>query len=181
MKKELDLGFASRIIQHSPVCLLTVAGKGRTDIVPVAWLTPLSLQPPLVGVAISPRRFSHDLIKKSGEFVLNVAQAEMIGKVDTCGRVSGEDTDKWQLTNFTPFEPKRVSTPLIAECSAALECALENVIPVGDHTLFIGQVLTVWADETAFDSFWKPDSEAGQTIQYFGGKLYGVINKVISG
>jgi flavin reductase (DIM6/NTAB) family NADH-FMN oxidoreductase RutF len=160
---------------------LTVEGKGRSDIVPVAWLTPVSLQPPLVAVAISPRRFCHDLIKKTGEFVLNIAQAEMVGKVELCGRVSGEAEDKWQLTGFSPFEPKRVSTPLISQCYAALECTLEDVVSLGDHSLFVGQVLTVWADELAFDSFWKPEVEEGQTLQHFGGKFYGTNKAKISG
>lgn len=179
MKIEIDLGFATRIVQHSPVCFLTVATKGRTDIVPVAWLTPLSLQPPLIGVAISPKRYSHDLIKRSGEFVLNVAQAEMVGKVDVCGRTSAEDADKWQMTGFTEFEPKRVSVPLIAQCYAALECGLTDIITVGDHTLFVGQVLTVWADDKAFETFWKPEADEGQTLQFFGGKFYGVVKEKI--
>lgn len=178
-KKEIDLGFATRIVNHSPVSLVTVAAKGRTDIVPVGWLSPVSLQPPRIGLAITPRRYSHDLIKKAGEFGINVAQAEMIKQVEFCGSASGEEVDKFKMGGFTPFEPKRIGVPLINECFAALECGLVDVIPVGDHSLFIGEVLTVWADPVAFDEFWKPENEEGRTLNHFGGHFYGIIDKKI--
>ncbi|NWJ45270.1 MAG: flavin reductase family protein [Chloroflexi bacterium] len=176
-KQEIDIGYATRMLQHSPVCLLTVAAKGKMDIVPIAWLTPLSMQPPLIGVAISPRRYSHDLIKRAGEFVLNIAQADMARQVEICGASSGEDTDKFQRAGFNLAEPKRVNTPLIEECFGAIECGLMEMVALGDHTLFVGQVLTVWADPKAFDTFWKPEQPEGQTLQHFGGSYYGIVKE----
>ncbi len=176
-KKEIDIGFATRIVNHSPVSLVTVAAKGRTDIVPVGWLTPVSLQPPLIGIAISPRRYSHDLIRRAGEFVINVAHAEMLKQVEYCGSISGEDADKFAAAGFTQGEPKRVNVPLINECFAAIECGLQEVVMLGDHSFFIGQALTVWADSDAFENFWKPDKEEGRTLNHFGGHFYGIIEK----
>jgi flavin reductase (DIM6/NTAB) family NADH-FMN oxidoreductase RutF len=176
-REELDVGFFSRLLQHSPVCLLTVQARGKSDIVPVAWLTPLSLYPPLVGVAISPKRYSHDLIKRAGEFALNIANAEMARQVEICGGASGEDTDKFVKAGLHAAEPKRIGAPLLDECFAALECGLVEVFAPGDHTLYVAQVVTAWADPVAFDTFWKPDTPEGQTLQHFGGKYYGVVKE----
>jgi len=176
-KKEIELGYATRLVNHSPVSLITVAAKGQVDIVAVGWLTPLSVQPPLIGIAISPRRYSHDLIRRAGEFVINIAQADMLKQVEYCGSISGEADDKFKAAGFTPGEPRRVSVPLINECFAAIECGLVEVLPLGDHSFFVGQALTVWADPVAFEVYWKPENEEGRTLNHFGGHSYGIIEK----
>jgi len=67
-----------------------------------------------------------------------------------CGRISGRECDKFKEAPLTPLPAKKVCPPIIKECVAHLECKLVEKIPTGDHTLFIGEVLTAYVNEGVF-------------------------------
>ncbi|RLG52828.1 MAG: flavin reductase family protein [Thermoproteota archaeon] len=141
----------TRLLHPRLTVLVTCVGRdGRSNIIAIAWCMPVSFNPPLVAVSISPRRYSHELIKETREFVVNVPSAEMWRKVLKCGRVSGRAADKWKLAELTPKPAKKVKPPIIEECYAHLECTLEKEIPLGDHTVFVGRVVAAYANEGLF-------------------------------
>ncbi|MBE3137531.1 MAG: flavin reductase family protein [Thermoplasmata archaeon] len=123
---------------------------GKTNIITLAWHTPISRKPPLYGISIAPKRYSHALIEKSKEFVINFIPYSLVEAAQFCGTHSGLSTDKLCKTGLTLVPSKKLSTPLIKEGYAHLECKLAKSVPFGDHTLFVGEVITVSADEDAF-------------------------------
>jgi flavin reductase (DIM6/NTAB) family NADH-FMN oxidoreductase RutF len=131
-----------RILYPSRVVLVTSAGKsGKPNIMTVAWTAILSMNPFMVGIAVSPKRHSHKLISESKEFVVNLPAFELEKQMEFCGTKSGRDIDKFKETGLTPAKSEKVKAPRIAECYAWLECKLVNSIETGDHTFFVGEVV----------------------------------------
>ncbi len=179
MKQQIAAGHIHRLLAPGPVVLVTAYGRGQSDITTAAWIVPLSGDPPLVGVALRDRTLIHELIRRSEEFTLNVPPAHLVREVHHCGTVSGADQDKWQATALHPASPRQVAAPWIEECLAHLECGVVEVVPVGDHTLFVGQVLTAWAEDWAFTDAWQPEREEAHLLLHLGGSRYGVLNTVV--
>jgi flavin reductase (DIM6/NTAB) family NADH-FMN oxidoreductase RutF len=101
----------------------------------------------MVGLGIRPERHSYGIIKKSGEFVVNMPQASQVELVDHCGVVSGREHDKFAECGFTPLSGTMIKAPLIDECPVNLECQVRKILPLGTHDLFIGEVVLVHYDE----------------------------------
>jgi len=177
MRREIAVTKFHRLLNAGPVVLVTTAVKGKQNVAPVAWVTPLSMRPPLVGICLWPGTFTHELVKRGGEFALNVPSLDLVKPVDYCGSVSGRDvSDKFATAGFTLTEGKAVEAPLIEECIAHLECGLITAQDFGDHTLFVGEVLAAWADSEAFDDeAWKLETVETKPLHYLGGHFYGAI------
>jgi flavin reductase (DIM6/NTAB) family NADH-FMN oxidoreductase RutF len=125
--------------------------QGKPNIITIAWLVPISANPPLVAMSIRPARFSYKLIQSSGEFVINVASYEIAQQVLFCGRRSGSEVDKFAATGLTPGQAQQVHPPIIQECHAHLECRVEKDIEAGDHRLLIARVLAAYARRGVLD------------------------------
>lgn len=124
------------------VVLITSAHNSRESIMAAAWCFPVSAEPPVFGVCISKKRFSHELIRNSRQFAINIPGTGLNNAVLLCGRTSGKDTDKFALANLTR-EKGQLAAPLIKECLASIECRLVNEFEIGDHILFAGHVVNV--------------------------------------
>ena len=159
--------------------LVTCKDKQReTNIITVAWHTPISVNPSLYGVSISPKRHSHKLIVNSKEFVVNFAPIEIIEKIHYCGTHSGRSINKVKETGLSLIPATKVDTPLIKECYAHLECKLTDTIKLGDHSFIIGEVVAVDADENAFNKdILKIDKI--KPIYYLGENTYTTLNEHI--
>jgi flavin reductase (DIM6/NTAB) family NADH-FMN oxidoreductase RutF len=150
---------------------------GKTNIITLAWHTPISRIPPLYGISIAPKRYSHELIKKTKEFAVNFVPYSLVEAADYCGTHSGRTTDKVCQTGLTLIPAKKLTVPLIKEGYAHLECKLTKSIPIGDHTLFIGEVVAISADENAFkDELLR--TEKVHPLYYIGENSYTTLDRV---
>jgi len=166
---KVDVGSSFyRLLHPKLVVLLTcVDESGKANIITLAWAMPVSIQPPLIVVSIAPRRYSHGLIEKTKEFVLNIPTMELLKETFFCGRRSGRDVDKFGETGLTPLPARKVKAPIIKECVAHLECTLHKRVEAGDHTLFIGEVVAAYADKNVFAQTY--DVEKAKLIYHIGG------------
>lgn len=131
-----------------PAALITCADRtGQRNIITLAWVGTVCSDPPLVAIGVRPARHSHKLIQDSGEFVVNIPRADQVWAADYCGMYSGREVDKFAETGLTPIPASQVVAPLIAECPVALECRVRQVLSLGSHDVFIGEVVAVQADE----------------------------------
>lgn len=127
-------------------CIVTLVGaymKDRVNFMAAAWNAGLSFNPPLFGVSIHPKRFTHDMIVDSGEFTCNFLSIEHIDIIHGTGRVSGRDYDKVKLFSIPLEKSKVINCPTIESAYAAYECKLVHRYPVGDHNFFVGKVVAV--------------------------------------
>jgi len=177
-KPDVQISKAYRLVYPQLVTLVSCMDpeSGRPNIITVAWVTPLSINSPMVGISIAPKRHSHDLISKSKEFVVNMPTLEILEKVVGCGRASGRSVDKFSKFGLTPTPARVVKTPIVEECVAHLECRLVNRVTVGDHTLFIGEVVAAYADEKAFDGQLIDIAHVRQIYQV-GGDTFTTLSK----
>ncbi|MCE5260188.1 MAG: flavin reductase family protein [Chloroflexi bacterium] len=178
-KQEIALHLAHRLTAGRPVCLLTVRYKGQVNVMSLGWAVPLSAEPPLMGLAIHPACYTHDMLIKSQECVLNIPARPLAEQVLSCGTVSGAQTDKITLTHLHLDNGRRVETPWISECLAHIECALVSTSAPGDHTLFIVEIVGAWAEEAAFkDGLWlcPRDDEELQPLVHLGGTMFTLLS-----
>jgi flavin reductase (DIM6/NTAB) family NADH-FMN oxidoreductase RutF len=135
-----------------PVVLATcVASDGKPNIIPLAWAGVACSDPPIIGLAIKPSRYSYKLIEESGDFVVNIPNMNLSKEADFCGMVSGRNVDKFKETGLTAKPSDKVKAPLIQECPVNLECVLKKKIHLGVHDLFLGEVVLVHVDKNTLD------------------------------
>ena len=127
-----------------PVVMVTSVDKdGRPNICTVAWTGTVCSDPPMLSISLRAERYSHELIKASREFVVNVPSVKQVRATDYCGVVSGREVDKFEKTELTPAPASKIKTPLILECPLNLECRVKRTLELGSHTLFVAEVLAV--------------------------------------
>ena len=135
-----------------PAALVTCRDSGgRPNIITIAWAGVICSDPPMVSISIRPSRYSHDIIKNSGEFVVNIPPTDIVRNVDTCGILSGKKVDKFDEAGLTAVAAEKVSPPLIEECVVCLECRVTEIVPLGIHDMFLGEVLATHVAEEAID------------------------------
>ncbi len=173
-----------------PVVLVSAGADGRESIITLAWAGMISSEPMTVGVGIRPSRFTFDLIMKSGEFAVNVPNANLLEAVDACGTTSGRDVDKFEKYGLTRAKGMAIKSPLIAECPVALECKLKGTLDLGTHHLFLGEVVAISAAKEFTDDNGHLHIDKLDPLAYIGGKyrtlgarvgLYGTEGKKLTG
>lgn len=170
--KNIPITSAHRLINHGPTVLITSGLGDKVNVMTAAWQMPVSFRPALIAVSIDRERFSHRLILKSREFVINIPNVEMIKEVLCCGTQSGKDIDKFEACKLTPVKAQKVKAPLIEECIGNIECKLYSIHEAGDHTIFVGEVVAASVKEGIFDSYLKVDLDQAKTLHHLGGKVF---------
>lgn len=179
-KSKIKVDKAYRLINYGPVVLVTSAWKDKQNIATIAWCTPLSSEPVLIGIAVYKNHLTRKLISKGKEFAINIPSAELVEKVVNCGSVHGFQVDKFKKFKLTPFSSSIIKPPLIAECFAHLECKLEKEVKVGDHFLFVGKVVGAWADEKTVRADGIVDIKKVKTLHHLGGDKFGSLVNIRS-
>jgi flavin reductase (DIM6/NTAB) family NADH-FMN oxidoreductase RutF len=142
-----------RPVYPSPAGLVTsISSDGHPNIITLGEIFNLSITSPvIVGIAIHKQRYSHSLISSTREYVVNCPTASMVEVVDQVGSVSGRTVDKFSAFNLTPVPADMVRPPLISECPVNIECRVIGIQEIGDHDLFLGNVVAVHIIEEALD------------------------------
>lgn len=155
----------------APVVLVTcVDGSQRPNIITLAWVGVVCSEPPQIGIAIRPGRYSHPIIEKSGQFVAAIPSVELLRAADLCGTVSGRDVDKFDKAGLTPQPATKVSSPLIAECPVNMECLVRHRLSLGTHDLFIGEIIALHVHRSVLTEQGGIDFDKARLIAYCGGE-----------
>ena len=154
-----------------PVVMVSCAGAdGSTNIMTAAWTGVACSEPPMVYVSIRPERHSYQMIKDTGEFVLNLTTEELVPHTDYCGVKCGAKTDKWKDTGLTPGKAAKVNAPLVNESPVNIECKVTQILSLGSHDMFLGEVVAVDVDEKYMDEKGKFDLDACRLVAYSHGE-----------
>jgi len=130
----------------------SISADGKPNIITLGEVFNVSLgKPPITGIAIRKATYSHGLISESREYVINHPTRKLIEKADYCGSVSGRNVDKFAEAGLTAVPASVVRPPLIGECIINLECKVLSIQEIGDHDLFLGEVVAAHADESVLD------------------------------
>ena len=140
------------MIYPLPVVMVSCGDiDGKYNIMTAAWTGTLCSEPPICYVSIRKERFSYNIIKESGEFVINLTTEKLARATDWCGVKSGRDCNKFHDMGLTPERGQVVKAPLIAESPLNIECKVIKTEDLGSHTVFVAEVVAVDADEKYFD------------------------------
>ncbi len=150
-KRTVKPSQTARLLNHGPTVLVSSRHRERDNLITLAWTTPVSIDPPMVAIAIAPGRYSHELIARSRAYVINVPASGLLSAVWYCGTRSGRNGDKFQGARLTRSASAIVDAPRVAECFAHIECRVVKAPSVGDHTLFVGEVVSAAVEREAFD------------------------------
>ncbi|MEM1559227.1 MAG: flavin reductase family protein [Candidatus Bathyarchaeia archaeon] len=127
-----------------PVYLIVVVKPdGGFNVMTIAWLTPVSSDPPKIALSISKDSLTHKILSENGEFTVNILGEEHVDIAYRAGSISGFKVDKWSMIGFKPVESKFITAPGIDGCYGFLECKISNMIDVGECTLFIADILSI--------------------------------------
>lgn len=135
-----------------PAVLVTSCAEGeRPNVATVAWCGITCTHPPRVYISLRPSRYSHEIISKTGEFVINLVPSSMVRTADSCGVYTGRKVDKFKRFSLTAEPSHKVGAPSIAQSPMSLECKVYSVLPQGTHDMFLADVVAVGVEESLLD------------------------------
>lgn len=162
-----------------PAVLVTVADqKGKDNVFTVAWTGTVCSDPAMVYISVRPSRHSYDMIKETGQFVINLTTEKLAKATDYCGVKSGRDEDKFEKMNLTKQSARYVKAPLLKDSPVNIECEVVDVTSLGTHDMFLAKVLCVHADKEYMDSNGKFDLAMAKPLVYSHGQYYSIGKKL---
>ncbi len=155
MKKQAEMG---TYVMPKPNVVVSCRGlDGRNNALVVAYCCNCSYDPPMAMVGIVPSRFSYNMIKESGCFVINLPGENFKKEYDVIGSKSGRDMDKFKELDLKFADGKEVNAPLLTDCPVNIECEIVDSVVTGSHEMFIANVKAVHTDEEFLDNDNKID------------------------
>ena len=162
-----------------PAVMVSCARPGeKPNIITVAWAGTVCSSPAMVSISVRKERYSYDILKETGEFVLNLVSRDLTYATDYCGVRSGRDVDKFEQMKLTPLPSKYIQAPGIAESPVNLECKVTQVIPLGTHDMFVAEVLGVTVDEKYMDENGKFHLNDAGLVSYSHGEYFELGEKI---
>ncbi len=157
-----------------PVPAVMVSSKygDVENILTISWVGTICTNPPMVSISIRPERFSYELIKNSGEFIINIPNRKLAYAADFCGVKSGRDVDKFEFLKLTKEKGAMVEAPLIKEAPLSIECRVRDILELGSHHMFISEVLSVDVEEDLIDKEGKLHLDKAELICYNHGQYF---------
>lgn len=156
-----------------PAVLVSCQGKNtKPNMLTIAWAGTICSDPPMVSISVRPERYSYQLIRETGEFVINLTTEELGRATDYCGVVSGRDVDKWKKTKLTPMPSTVIHAPGIKESPVNLECRVTQMLKLGTHHMFLAEIVAVHADEKYLDEKGKFHLEDSNLLAYSHGTYF---------
>ena len=139
----------------------------------VAWTGTVCTNPPMCYISVRPERHSYEIIKRTGEFVINLTTSRLARATDWCGVRSGRDYNKFREMGLTPIPATQVAAPVVAESPVSIECRVRQIVPLGSHDMFIADVVNVLVDEEYIDpESGKFDLQRADIITYSHGEYF---------
>lgn len=157
-----------------PAVMVSCGTEEEHNIITVAWTGIVNSEPPMTYVSVRKQRYSHDMIAKTGEFVINLTTENLAFATDYCGVRSGRDVDKFKEQNLTPVKGEKVSCPVIKESPVNLECKVVEVHEYGSHDMFVAEIVNVQVDESLMDEKGRIRLDQAGLVAYNHGEYFGL-------
>ena len=158
-----------------PAVMVSVTdGKGNDNIITVAWAGTVCTNPPMVSISVRPTRYSYEMIRNTGEFVVNLTTEKLTYATDFCGVRSGRDVDKFKELKLTKEKADLVQAPMIGESPVSIECKVREIKELGSHHMFLADVVAVHADDAYMDKNNKFHFNQSHPLVYSHGEYLGL-------
>ncbi len=174
MKQEFK---GSEMLSPVPAVMASLGEGDEANIITIAWTGIINSRPPMTYISVRKERHSHDILMKTGEFVINLTTEAILRQTDWCGVRSGRDYDKWKETGLTKEPASVVKCPMIAESPVNLECRVTEVKELGSHDMFMAEIVKVHVDDSIIDEDGHFDVVRAGLLAYIHGHYYTVNRK----
>jgi len=135
------------MIYPLPVVMVsTGATPDEFNIITIAWTGTICSDPPMCSISVRPGRHSYEILRRTGDFVINLTTRSLSFATDWCGVRSGRDYNKFAEMHLTPGKAAKVRSPIIEESPLNIECRITEIKPLGTHDMFLAEVVNVKAD-----------------------------------
>lgn len=168
----------SALLAPVPAALVSCGTVDNPNVLTIGWTGIVCTRPAMTYISVRPERHSYDLIKKSGEFAINLTTSAMCRETDFCGVRSGRDTDKFAVCGFHAAAAKEISAPIIEECPVSLECRVTEAKELGSHTMFLAEIVGIDVDERYIDSKGKLNLQQCGLAAYAHGEYFSLGRKL---
>ena len=155
-----------------PTAMVTCSDGERDNVLTIGWTGILNTDPPKTYISVRPSRHSYEMIKKSGEFAINLTTKELVRAADWCGVHTGAKVDKFERCCLRKEPAKEISCPILADCPVVLECRVTDVIKLGTHDMFMADIVAVDVDDSLLDEAGKLHMERAGLVAYAHGTYY---------
>ena len=158
-----------------PVPAVMVSSKRegeKANIVTVAWAGTVCSDPVMVSISLRPERHSYEIIKETGEFVINLVTKELAYATDYCGVKSGRDVDKFREMGLSELASRHIAAPGIAESPLNMECKVKEIIPLGSHHMFLAEVVGVTIEDRYLNESGKFELNKTGLVAYSHGEYF---------
>lgn len=166
------------LIAPLPPVMVSSGDIEKSNIMTVAWTGIINTIPAKTYISVRSKRHSYNIIKESGEFVINLTPASLIKAADYCGIYTGAKVDKFVKCNLTKEEATEVKCPLIAESPLSLECKVTEIIPLGSHDMFLADIVAVDVDEELLDKDGKLHLDRAGLAAFAHGEYFELGKKI---
>ena len=161
-----------------PPVMVTCGLADNPNILTIGWTGIINTIPAKTYISVRPSRFSYEIIKRTGEFVINLTTKELVRAADFCGVRSGRDCNKAEIMNLT-FQPASiVSSPILEKSPVNLECRVTQIIPLGSHDMFLADIVAVNVAEQFVDSDGKLHLDKCGLVAYSHGEYFALGEKL---
>lgn len=177
-KVERTMWKSGTFIYPIPAVMVSCGSMEKSNIITVAWTGILNTNPATCYISVRPERYSHDIIKKNGEFVINLTNQELAYATDWCGVKTGAKVDKFKEMHLHKEKANFVKAPLILESPVCVECKVREIVELGSHDMFIADVLSIDVDNKYIDENGSFDISKCNLIAYANGGYYTLGKKI---
>ncbi|MEG0854450.1 MAG: flavin reductase family protein [Angelakisella sp.] len=153
---------------------MTCGNIEKPNVFTVAWTGIINTIPPKTYISVRPERYSYDLIRESGEFVINLTTKDLVRATDFCGVRSGRNTDKFAEMKLNAEPTTQLSCPMLVESPVCLECRVTDMLELGSHHMFLADIVAVDVDEKLLDSTGKLRLDRCELLAFAHGEYYGL-------
>lgn len=161
-----------------PAVMVSSGTLEKPNVMTVAWTGIINTQPSKTYISVRKSRYSYDLIKNSGSFVINLVPSTLVKACDFCGVRSGRDIDKFKVCNLTAEASFSVDAPSIAECPLSLECRVSEIIELGSHDMFLADIVSVAVKKDLIDQNGRLALEKAGLLAYVHGEYFTLGKKI---
>lgn len=148
------------------------------NMITIAWTGTINSDPPMCYISVRPGRHSYEIIKRTGEFVINLTTEKLAKATDWAGCRSGRKYDKWKELNLTAAPAKVVKAPIIEESPVNIECRVKDIVELGSHHMFISEVVSVSVDDEFLNEKQAFSFSKANPLVYSHGHYFGLGKKI---
>lgn len=161
-----------------PAVMVSCGTMEESNIITVAWTGIINTDPAMCYISVRPTRHSYEMIKKTGEFVINLTTKDLAYATDWCGVKTGAKVDKFKEMKLTKEKANFVNCPMIKESPVSVECKVKEMRELGSHHMFVAEILGINADEKYINENGAFDISKCDLIAYSNGNYYSLGKKI---